>query len=94
MLAGGARIVVYTALGYPITHAPGAGDAQYGGIRGGISTSDTIVLRVGFKPTATVLETAKKGRYDPCIVPRAIPVLEAMTWLVLADHALWARTDR
>jgi chorismate synthase len=75
-------------------HSPGNGDAQYGGIRGGISTGETIVFRVGFKPTASVLDVAKKGRHDPCIVPRAVPVLEAMAWLVLVDHALWARADR
>ncbi|HNF97030.1 MAG TPA: chorismate synthase, partial [Pseudomonadota bacterium] len=43
---------------------------------------------------ATVLDTAKAGRHDPCIVPRAIPVLEAMVYLVLVDHLLWRRTDR
>jgi chorismate synthase len=37
---------------------------------------------------------AKEGRHDPCIVPRAVPVLEAMTWLVLADQILLARSDR
>lgn len=68
--------------------------ARYGGIRGGISTGEPIVLRVGFKPPASVLDVAKTGRHDPCIVPRAVPVLEAMTNLVLADHLLWARTDR
>lgn len=67
---------------------------RYGGIRGGISTGERIVLRVGFKPTSTVLDVAKKGRHDPCIVPRAIPVLEAMFALVLADHSLWARGDK
>jgi len=67
---------------------------HYGGIRGGISSGETITVRVGFKPTATVLDEARKGRHDPCIVPRAIPVLEAMTFLVLADHFLWMRTDR
>lgn len=66
----------------------------YGGIRGGISTGDSILLRVSFKPTSSILDVAKKGRHDPCIVTRAIPVLEAMTWLVLADHYLWSRTDR
>jgi chorismate synthase len=71
-----------------------AGSARYGGIRGGISTGERIVARVGFKPTSTVLDAAKKGRHDPCIVPRAIPVLEAMAWAVLADHVLWARLDR
>jgi chorismate synthase len=68
--------------------------SHYGGIRGGISTGEEIVIRVGFKPTSTVLDEARKGRHDPCIVTRAIPVLEAMTALVLADHSLWSRTDR
>ncbi|UYL08670.1 chorismate synthase [Bdellovibrio sp. SKB1291214] len=66
----------------------------YGGIRGGISTGESILLRVSFKPTSSILDVAKKGRHDPCIVTRAIPVLEAMTWLVLADHYLWAKTDK
>lgn len=66
----------------------------YGGIRGGISTGESILLRVSFKPTSSILDVAKKGRHDPCIVTRAIPVLEAMTWLVLADHYLWSRTDK
>lgn len=67
---------------------------DYGGIRGGISTGDPITLRVAFKPTSSRKEVALKGRHDPCIVPRAIPVLEAMTWLVLADQILLARLDR
>lgn len=67
---------------------------RYGGIRGGIATGEMISARVAFKPTSTVMDTAKKGRHDPCIVPRAIPVLEAMTWLVIADHLLWSRLDR
>ena len=67
---------------------------KYGGLRGGISTGEDILFRVMFKPTATVLDVAKKGRHDPCIVPRAIPVLEAMAWLTLIDHALWRRQDR
>lgn len=66
----------------------------YGGIRGGITTGDRLVFRVAFKPTSSVLDVAKKGRHDPCIVPRAIPVLESMTALVLADHVLWAKGDR
>ncbi|QDK39185.1 chorismate synthase [Bdellovibrio sp. NC01] len=70
------------------------GQDAYGGIRGGISTGESILLRVSFKPTSSILDVAKKGRHDPCIVTRAIPVLEAMTWLVLADHYLWAKTDR
>jgi chorismate synthase len=59
-----------------------------------MSTGEDILLRVSFKPTSSILDVAKKGRHDPCIVTRAIPVLESMTWLVLADHYLWAKTDR
>lgn len=66
----------------------------YGGVRGGISTGEKISYRVSFKPTSSVLDVAKKGRHDPCIVPRAVPVLEAMTWIILADHMLWSRLDR
>lgn len=68
--------------------------SRYGGIRGGISTGEPIVAKVAFKPTSTVMDLAKRGRHDPCIVPRALPVLEAMTWLVLCDHLLWKRLDR
>lgn len=71
-----------------------AGQSRYGGIRGGISTGEPIVARIAFKPTSTVMDLAKRGRHDPCIVPRALPVLEAMTWLVLCDHLLWSRLDR
>lgn len=77
-----------------VFHAPESSTLKYGGIRGGITTGELIVSRVAFKPTSTVLDAAKKGRHDPCIVPRAIPVLEAMTWLLLADHILWSRSDR
>ena len=70
------------------------GFSKYGGIRGGISTGEPIVSRVAFKPTSTVMDLAKRGRHDPCIVPRALPVLEAMTWLVLCDHLLWQKLDR
>jgi len=69
-------------------------DQDYGGIRGGISTGDPVTLRVAFKPTSSRQDVALKGRHDPCIVPRAIPVLEAMAWLVLADQILLARLDR
>ena len=68
--------------------------SHYGGVRGGISTGETITFKVYFKPTATVLHAAKQGRHDPCIVPRAIPVLEAMAALVIADHILLGATDR
>lgn len=72
-----------------------------GGVQGGISNGETIYFRVAFKPTATVMreqdtvnvrheETTIKGRgrHDPCVLPRAVPMVEAMTALVLADHAL------
>ena len=68
--------------------------SQYGGIRGGISTGEDLRLQVSFKPTASVLHRAVQGRHDPCIIPRAIPVLEAMVHMVLADHWLWSKTDR
>src|ERR1044071_165757 len=72
-----------------------------GGIQGGISNGEAIFFRVAFKPTATVLleqdtvtedfknTTLKaRGRHDPCVLPRAVPMVEAMTALVLVDHAL------
>jgi chorismate synthase len=72
-----------------------------GGIQGGISNGQTIYFRVAFKPVATVLQeqdtvdvdfkntTLKaRGRHDPCVLPRAVPIVEAMTALVLVDHAL------
>ncbi len=72
-----------------------------GGIQGGISNGMPILIRAAFKPTATVMHeqdtvTTKfenttlsgKGRHDPCVLPRAVPIVEAMVSLVLADHAL------
>ncbi len=70
------------------------GEGPYGGIRGGISTGQDIIARVAFKPTSSVLDVAKKGRHDPCIVPRALPVLEAMLWIILADQLMYSRSDR
>lgn len=66
----------------------------YGGIRGGISTGEDLVLEIKFKPTSSILDVAKKGRHDPCIVTRALPVIEAMVACVLADHALLRRLDQ
>jgi chorismate synthase len=65
----------------------------YGGIRGGISTGERIAFRVAFKPTSSITDTSKQGRHDPCIVPRAVPVVEAMTWAVLADLELARRLN-
>jgi chorismate synthase len=73
-----------------------------GGIQGGISNGEDIVFRVAFKPTATILrpqatvnvegepvELAARGRHDPCVLPRAVPIVEAMAVLVICDH--WLR---
>jgi chorismate synthase len=72
-----------------------------GGIQGGISNGEDIVLRVAFKPTATIRQPqntvtlngqetvlAARGRHDPCVLPRAVPMVEAMVALVLCDHLL------
>ncbi|WP_250395132.1 chorismate synthase [Synechococcus sp. MU1655] len=72
-----------------------------GGIQGGISNGEPIVIRVAFKPTATIRKEQQtinaageattlsaKGRHDPCVLPRAVPMVEAMVSLVLADHLL------
>lgn len=67
---------------------------NYAGLRGGISTGEEIHLRIGFKPPSTLGEMAKHGRHDPCILPRVIPVVEAMAHLVLADQVLWSIQDK
>ena len=66
---------------------------NYGGLRGGLTTGERIVLRVAFKPPSTLGDMAKKGRHDPCIGPRAVPVVEAMACIVSANHLLWSRLD-
>ena len=63
------------------------------GIQGGITNGQRIVLRVAVKPVSTLGAMARSGRHDPCIVPRVIPVIEAMTALVLADLYLARRLD-
>lgn len=63
--------------------------AQYGGIRGGISTGETIEFLLKIKPTSSILDVAKLGRHDPFIGTRAVPVAESMAYLVLADHVIW-----
>lgn len=62
--------------------------SNFGGIEGGISNGENIILHCIFKPTSTVGDKAKEGRHDPCIIPRAIPVVESMIKIVLADHYL------
>ncbi|MEO1401979.1 MAG: chorismate synthase [Cyanobacteria bacterium J06635_1] len=72
-----------------------------GGTQGGIANGENIIIRAAFKPTATILKEQKtvdktgqettligKGRHDPCVLPRAVPMVEAMMALVLCDHLL------
>ena len=78
-----------------------------GGVQGGISDGEEINFRVAFKPTPTIAKTQHSvnaagepcevvghGRHDPCVLPRAVPIVEAMAALVLADHVLRQRAAR
>lgn len=78
-----------------------------GGIQGGISNGQDIYFRVAFKPVATILSEqptvgvdgrdtiiSARGRHDPCVVPRAVPVVEAMAALTILDHCLLSRCTR
>ncbi len=75
-----------------------------GGVQGGITNGEPIIVRVAFKPTATIARPQEtvdrqgrstqlvgRGRHDPCVLPRAVPICEAMVLLVLADHCLRSR---
>jgi chorismate synthase len=77
-----------------------------GGIQGGISNGEDIYFNVGFKPIATLLKEQQtvdkdnkeikinpKGRHDPCVLPRAVPIVEAMAALVMADHYLLSKLN-
>jgi chorismate synthase len=61
---------------------------MYGGIQGGLANGEPMQVRAFFKPPATLADHAKGGRHDPCIMPRAVPVLEAMVSIVIADLVL------
>jgi chorismate synthase len=78
-----------------------------GGIQGGISNGEAIYFRVAFKPVATIMQDQEsineageavtvsgKGRHDPCVVPRAVPIVEAMAALVIADFILLSKTNK
>jgi len=84
---------------------PRAAANRSGGVQGGITNGEPVVVRVAFKPTATISQPQQtvnrenqattleaQGRHDPCVLPRAVPLVEAMTCLVLADHWLRQRT--
>ncbi len=78
-----------------------------GGIQGGISNGTPIYFRVAFKPVATIMQKQEsinqqlekvelkgKGRHDPCVVPRAVPIVEAMAAIVIVDHILRNKTSK
>ena len=78
-----------------------------GGIQGGISNGEDIYFRVAFQPVATLWQeintvdlegneavVTAKGRHDPCVLPRAVPVVEAMTAIVVLDSYLLSKTTR
>jgi len=78
-----------------------------GGVQGGISNGEDIYWKVAFKPIATLLKEQNtvdvhgneavvnvQGRHDPCVLPRAVPIVEAMAALVLADHCLLSRVSK
>ena len=84
---------------------PRTASNRSGGVQGGISNGEDLIIRVAFKPTATIAQAQKTvdrdgnavtleavGRHDPCVLPRAVPMVEAMVCLVLADHWLRQRT--
>jgi chorismate synthase len=83
---------------------PRTSSNRSGGVQGGISNGELIAIRVAFKPTATISQPQQtvtrtnqpvtleaQGRHDPCVLPRAVPMVEAMLLLTLADHYLRQR---
>jgi chorismate synthase len=90
----------------PGEHGPRTSTNRSGGVQGGISNGEPILVRVAFKPTATIrlaqqtvdragnaVTLEAEGRHDPCVLPRAVPMVEAMVLLVLADHWLRQRAS-
>ena len=78
-----------------------------GGVQGGISNGEDIYFRLAFKPVASIsskqhsvnkdgenVEIELEGRHDPCVLPRAVPIVEAMAWLVMADFYLLSKTSK
>lgn len=67
---------------------------NYAGLRGGISTGEDMVIKLAFKPVSSVGSVARQGRHDPCVLQRALPIVESMVLLSLADHLLSCRLDK
>ncbi|MBC7426984.1 MAG: chorismate synthase [Bacteriovorax sp.] len=92
LLSIGAVVSFSYGLGEEMALMKGSAVSSYenafGGMEGGISNGEKMLMTITFKPTSTIGDKAKEGRHDPCIIPRAIPVVEAMVKVVLADHYL------
>lgn len=84
----------------------GTATNRSGGVQGGISNGEELIFRVAFKPTATIMseqatvtsdgedtELRGRGRHDACVLPRAVPMVDAMAWLVVCDHLLRQRAQ-
>ena len=89
--------MMHSRRGWPSSHSK----QPTGGLQGGITNGEELYFRTAFKPAATVLkpqqtvdqdgretELIGRGRHDPCVLPRAVPIVEAMTSLVLVDHRM------
>lgn len=83
---------VEVGAGFSAVELPGSALSSkrenFGGMEGGITNGDPLRMRVVFKAPSTLGEKAKEGRHDPCLLPRVIPVVEAMAKVVIADHYL------
>ena len=92
MLSLPACIGFSVSSGFELSRLPGSqmsiDSKNFGGMEGGITNGEEIVLKMAFKAPSTIGEKAKAGRHDPCILPRVIPVVESMAKIVMADHYL------
>ncbi|HXH76398.1 MAG TPA: chorismate synthase [Bacteriovoracaceae bacterium] len=92
MLSIPACVGMSLGAGFDLALRPGSETSKdrtnFGGIEGGITNGEEIFLKVAFKAPSTVGKKAQEGRHDPCILPRVIPVVEAMAKVVMADHYL------
>ncbi len=92
MLSLPACIGFSVSSGFELSLLPGsrmsAETKNFGGMEGGITNGEEIVLKMAFKAPSTIGDKAKAGRHDPCILPRVVPVVESMAKIVMADHFL------